>query len=134
MYRELQDDLGIAPSAHGDLSAWADQGVLLLNRVLTVTAGAPASHRRIGWQTITETAVRALVDRGTPLVSILWGAQAKELQPLLNAGNHTAVLTSAHPSPLSARRGFFGSRPFSAANEALRRLGAEPVDWRLPQP
>lgn len=134
MYRELQDDLGIAPSAHGDLSAWADQGVLLLNRVLTVTAGAPASHRRIGWQAITETAVRALVDRGTPLVSILWGAQAKELQPLLNAGNHTAVLTSAHPSPLSARRGFFGSRPFSAANEALRRLGAEPVDWRLPQP
>lgn len=133
MYRELHDDLGIAACEHGDLSAWADQGVLLLNRVLTVAAGSPASHRRIGWEAITERAVKALVDRGTPLVSILWGAQARELAPLLNTGDHTAIITSAHPSPLSARRGFFGSRPFSAANEALRRLGADPVDWRLPQ-
>ena len=104
----------------------------MLNRVLTVAASSPASHRGIGWEAITETAVRALVDRGTPLVSILWGAQARSLQPLLSAGDHTEVITSAHPSPLSASRGFFGSRPFSRTNEALRRLGAEPVDWQLP--
>ena len=132
IFTELQQDVGAAPSAHGDLSSWAHQGVLMLNRVLTVAAGSPASHRGIGWEAITETAVRALVDRGTPLVSILWGAQARKLQPLLNAGDHTEVITSTHPSPLSASRGFFGSRPFSRTNAALRRLGADPVEWQLP--
>ena len=132
IFAELHQDLGVAPSAHGDLSSWAGQGVLMLNRVLTVAAGAPASHRGIGWEAITETAVRALVDRGTPLVSILWGAQARKLQPLLSAGDHTEVIVSAHPSPLSASRGFFGSRPFSRTNEALRRLGAAAIDWHLP--
>lgn len=131
IFTELESDLGIPKSPHGDLTAWATQGVLMLNRVLTVTAGAPASHRGIGWEQITEAALGALVDRGTPLVSILWGADARKLAPLLDQGEHTAVLTSPHPSPLSARRGFFGSRPFSQANEALRRLGAEPVDWQL---
>ncbi|WP_300343584.1 uracil-DNA glycosylase [Nesterenkonia sp.] len=132
IFAELESDLGVPPSPHGDLTAWAQQGVLMLNRVLTVAAGAPASHRGIGWEAITETAVRALVERGTPLVSILWGAQARQLQPVLNAGEHTRVITSAHPSPLSARRGFFGSRPFSRTNAALEQMGAAPVDWRLP--
>lgn len=132
IFTELHDDLGIPPSAHGDLTAWAGQGVLMLNRVLTVAAGEPASHRGLGWEAITETAVRALVDRGTPLVSVLWGSQARQLKPLLSSGDHTAVITSAHPSPLSAHRGFFGSRPFSAVNAHLQRMGAEPVDWRLP--
>lgn len=132
IYTELHSDLGVAPSPHGDLTHWAQQGVLMLNRVLTVTAGQSASHRGIGWETITETAVRALVDRGTPLVSILWGAQARQLQPLLSAGEHTEVIVSPHPSPLSASRGFFGSQPFSRTNEALQRLGAEPIDWGLP--
>lgn len=132
IFTELNSDLGVEPSAHGDLTPWAQQGVLMLNRVLTVAAGSPASHRGIGWEEITETAVRSLVARGTPLVSILWGAQARKLQPLLNTGDHTEVIASAHPSPLSASRGFFGSRPFSRANQALQRLGAEPVKWELP--
>lgn len=131
IFRELHQDLGIEPSGHGDLTAWSRQGVLMLNRVLTVTAGSPGSHRGIGWEEITEAAVRALVARGTPLVSILWGADARRMQPLLNAGEHTTVITSPHPSPLSAHRGFFGSKPFSRANEALKRMGAAPVDWRL---
>lgn len=131
IFTELESDLGIPRSPHGDLTAWARQGVLMLNRVLTVSAGAPASHRGIGWEPITESALEALVGRDTALVSILWGADARKLAPLLDCGDHTAVITSPHPSPLSARRGFFGSRPFSQANEALRRLGAEPVDWRL---
>lgn len=131
IFKELHEDLGIEPSEHGDLSTWAHQGVLMLNRVLTVSAGNPGSHRGIGWEEITETAVRALVDRGTPLVSILWGADARKMAPLLDQGDHTAVVTSPHPSPLSASRGFFGSKPFSQANEALRRLGADPIDWRL---
>ncbi|GFZ95029.1 uracil-DNA glycosylase [Nesterenkonia alkaliphila] len=132
IFKELQEDLGIEPSPHGDLTAWAEQGVLMLNRALTVTAGAPASHRGIGWEAVTGQAVRALVERGTPLVSILWGGQARQLQPVLSAGERTAVITSPHPSPLSAYRGFFGSRPFSRTNEALLSLGAEPVDWQLP--
>ena len=106
----------------------------MLNRVLTVATGEPGSHRGLGWEAITKAAVKALVARGTPLVSILWGAQARQLEPLLNSGEHTEVIVSAHPSPLSARRGFFGSRPFSRANQALQRLGAEPVDWQLPAP
>ncbi|MGY3128320.1 uracil-DNA glycosylase [Agrococcus sp. UYP33] len=135
IYRELHDDLGIEPAPHGDLSAWADQGVLLLNRVLTVGAGVSDSHRGWGWEQVTEAAIRALVARRgsdgepLPLVAILWGAKAQLLAPLLG---ETPVIASAHPSPLSASRGFFGSRPFSRANAALEAQGAAPIDWRIP--
>lgn len=128
IYRELESDLGIPPAPHGDLSAWSDQGVLLLNRVLTVRPGEAGSHRRWGWEQVTELAIRALVARDQPLVAILWGKDAANLQPLLG---ETPVIASAHPSPLSARRGFFGSRPFSRANELLDGLGASPIDWRV---
>jgi len=130
IYTELESDLGIPRAAHGDLSAWSDQGVMLLNRVLTVAPGAPASHRGWGWEKVTEHAIRTLVARERPLVAILWGRDASGLRPLLGA---TPYLESAHPSPLSASRGFFGSRPFSRANALLERQGAEPVDWRLPE-
>ncbi|WP_179559119.1 uracil-DNA glycosylase [Microbacterium sp. AK009] len=129
IYRELSDDLGIDPVAHGDLSAWSGQGVMLLNRVLTVRPGEPGSHRGWGWEGVTDHAIRVLAARDRPLVSILWGRDAATLRPLLG---DTAVISSAHPSPLSASRGFFGSRPFSRANEMLAAQGAEPVDWRLP--
>lgn len=128
IYAELQSDLGIAPAPHGDLSAWSDQGVMLLNRVLTVAPGAPASHRGWGWEKVTEHAIRTLVARGGPLVAVLWGRDAANLRPLLGA---TPIIESAHPSPLSASRGFFGSKPFSRANELLAQQGAEPVDWRV---
>lgn len=128
IYRERESDLGIAPAPHGDLTAWSEQGVLLLNRVLTVRPGAAASHRGWGWEKVTELAIRALVARERPLVAILWGKDAANLQPLLG---DTPVISSAHPSPLSARRGFFGSRPFSRANELLVEQGAKPVDWRV---
>ena len=128
IYRELADDLGIAPAPHGDLSAWSDQGVMLLNRVLTVAPGAPASHRGWGWEKVTEHAIRTLVARDAPLVAILWGRDAANLRPLLGA---TPIIESAHPSPLSAHRGFFGSKPFSRANDLLVRQGADPVDWRV---
>ena len=129
IFRELQDDLGIPPSPHGDLSAWAAQGVLLLNRVLTVRAGTPASHRGRGWEKVTEQAIRSLVDRGGPLVAILWGRDAQTLKPLLG---DVPAIESTHPSPLSASRGFFGSRPFSRVNALLTELGAEPINWQLP--
>ncbi|MER7446582.1 uracil-DNA glycosylase [Microbacterium sp. NPDC097977] len=128
IYRELESDLGIPPAPHGDLAAWSDQGVLLLNRVLTVRPGEAGSHRRWGWEQVTELAIRALVARDRPLVAILWGKDAAQLQPILG---DTPVIASAHPSPLSARRGFFGSRPFSRANDLLESLGAAPVDWRI---
>lgn len=128
IYAELESDLGIPPAPHGDLTAWSDQGVLLLNRVLTVRPGEAGSHRRWGWEQVTEVAIRALVARDRPLVAILWGKDAANLQPLLG---ETPVIASAHPSPLSARRGFFGSRPFSRANELLAGLGASTVDWRI---
>jgi uracil-DNA glycosylase len=128
IYRELRDDLGILAPAHGDLTAWSRQGVLLLNRVLTVQAGVSGSHRGKGWEEVTELAIRALVARGTPLVAILWGRDAGTLRSLLS---DTPVIASAHPSPLSASGGFFGSRPFSRANELLVAAGAEPIDWRL---
>lgn len=130
MYRELHDDLGIPVATHGDLSAWADQGVLLLNRVLTVRAGDAGSHRRRGWELITEFAIRALIDRGGPLVAILWGNDARTLGPLLG---DVPRIESAHPSPLSASRGFFGSRPFSRVNAALEAQGAPGIDWSLPE-
>ncbi|MEX0152504.1 uracil-DNA glycosylase [Microbacterium sp. LMI1-1-1.1] len=129
IYRELSDDLDIAPAPHGDLSAWGAQGVMLLNRVLTVAPGQPASHRGWGWERVTERAIRSLVERDKPLVAVLWGRDAAGLTPLLG---ETAVVSSAHPSPLSASRGFFGSRPFSRVNALLEEQRAEPVDWRLP--
>jgi len=129
IYRELHDDLGIERAPHGDLSAWSDQGIMLLNRVLTVAPGAPASHRGWGWEKVTEHAIRTLVARPGPLVAILWGRDAANLRPLLGA---TPIVESAHPSPLSASRGFFGSRPFSRTNDLLVAQGARPVDWRLP--
>lgn len=129
IYRELSDDLGIAPAEHGDLSAWSDQGVMLLNRVLTVAPGAAGSHRGWGWEKVTEHAIRALVARGGPLVAILWGRDAASLAPLLG---DTARIESPHPSPLSASRGFFGSRPFSRADALLVQQGSSPVRWELP--
>ncbi|HEU4849647.1 MAG TPA: uracil-DNA glycosylase [Terrimesophilobacter sp.] len=128
IYRELHDDLGIETPAHGDLTGWAEHGVMLLNRVLTVRPGASGSHRGKGWEEVTECAIRALVARGGPLVAILWGRDAASLEPMLGG---TPTVKSVHPSPLSAGGGFFGSRPFSRANELLMERGADPVDWRL---
>jgi len=129
IYQELSTDLGIPPAAHGDLTAWADQGVMLLNRVLTVRPGEAASHRGRGWETLTEQAIRAFVDRGGPRAAILWGRDAQSLKPLLG---DVPWVESAHPSPLSASRGFFGSRPFSRVNRLLVEQGGTPVDWALP--
>ena len=128
IYQELSTDLGVPPVPHGDLTAWADQGVMLLNRVLTVRPGAPASHRRQGWEAVTDRAIAALVERGGPLVAVLWGRDAQSLKPALG---HVPTVESVHPSPLSASRGFFGSRPFSRVNELLVAQGAQPVDWSL---
>jgi uracil-DNA glycosylase len=128
LFRELVDDVGVPLPAGGDLSRWSEQGVLLLNRVLTVEPGRPASHRGKGWEPFTEQAVRALVARRRPLVAVLWGREAQGLRRLLDG---VPVVEGAHPSPLSAGRGFFGSRPFSRVNELLVAQGAEPVDWRL---
>jgi uracil-DNA glycosylase len=128
IYRELRDDLGITPPPHGDLTAWSESGVMLLNRVLTVRPGEPASHRGKGWEAVTEHAIRSLVARRRPFVSILWGRDASTLKPLLD-GN--PVIESPHPSPLSASRGFFGSKPFSRTNALLEQAGQKPVDWTL---
>jgi uracil-DNA glycosylase len=128
IYQEMQTDLGLERPSTGDLSPWADQGVLLLNRVLTVRPGKPASHRGKGWETVTAQAISALVSRGGPLVAILWGRDARNLVPHLGG---IPAIESAHPSPLSAHSGFFGSRPFSRANELLAQQGATPIDWRL---
>ena len=129
IYTELESDLGIPRPASGDLSPWADQGVLLLNRVLTVAPGKPASHRGKGWESVTAAAIVALVERGGPLVAILWGRDARNLVPHLPG---IPAIESAHPSPLSAHSGFFGSKPFSRANELLAQQGAAPIDWSLP--
>ena len=129
IYRELNDDLGIPPAVHGDLSAWSEQGVMLLNQVLTVAPGAPASHRGWGWEKVTEHAIRVLAERGGPLVAVLWGRDAAGLTPLLG---EVPSIRSPHPSPLSASRGFFGSRPFSRVNELLIAQGGTQIDWRLP--
>ncbi|SIT89332.1 uracil-DNA glycosylase [Microbacterium sp. RU33B] len=129
IYQELEDDLGIARAPHGDLSAWSDQGVMLLNRVLTVAPGAAASHRGWGWEKVTEHAIRTLAARDAPLVAILWGRDAANLRPLLGA---TPIIESPHPSPLSAHRGFFGSKPFSKTNALLAQQGATSIDWTIP--
>lgn len=128
IFAEYAEDLGYSAPANGDLSSWSRNGVMLLNRVLTVTPGAPGSHRRQGWEEVTRQAVEALVARDLPLVAVLWGRDAQTLVPLLG---DTPVIASPHPSPLSARRGFFGSRPFSRTNAELLRLGAEPINWEL---
>lgn len=129
IYQELTADVGVPMPTNGDLTPWADQGVLLLNRVLTVRPGAPASHRSKGWEEVTACAIGALVARGGPLVAILWGRDARGLAPMLGS---VPRIESAHPSPLSASSGFFGSRPFSRANALLAEQGAAPVDWSLP--
>ena len=129
IYTELHDDLGIAPAEHGDLTSWADQGVLLLNRVLTVQPGVTNSHRGKGWEAVTEAAIDALAARGGPLVGLLWGNPARSLKPRLG---DVPCVESPHPSPLSAHRGFFGSRPFSRVNAGLEAQGADPIHWRLP--
>jgi uracil-DNA glycosylase len=119
----------VTPPEHGDLSAWADRGVMLLNRSLTVRPGAPASHAGKGWEEVTSCAISALAARGGPLAAILWGRQAQSLKPLLGP---VPAVESTHPSPLSAHRGFFGSRPFSRVNALLTEQGAPPMDWSLP--
>jgi uracil-DNA glycosylase len=131
IFTEYADDLGHPTPATGDLTPWAERGVMMLNRVLTVRPGTPASHRGKGWEAVTECAIRALVARHQPLVAVLWGRDASTLKPMLDGADCVAI-ESPHPSPLSASRGFFGSRPFSRANELLEKMGADPVDWRLP--
>ena len=128
IYQELGTDLGLPRPSTGDLSPWADRGVLLLNRVLTVGPGKPGSHRGRGWEDLTAAAIAGLVARGGPLVAILWGRDARNLAPALG---DIPRIESAHPSPLSAHSGFFGSRPFSRANAALVAQGATPIDWSL---
>ena len=129
IFREYTADLGYPEPATGDLSPWAERGVLLLNRVLTVQPGKPGSHRGKGWEEVTDQAIRALAARDAPLVAILWGRDAGKLAPLLG---DVPLIESAHPSPYAADRGFFGSRPFSRANERLQGQGSAPIDWRLP--
>lgn len=129
IFRELHTDLGLPRPSNGDLTPWTRQGVLLLNRVLTTAPRKPGAHRGKGWEEVTEQAIKALAARGKPLVAILWGRDARNLRPFLDA---YPAIESAHPSPMSADRGFFGSRPFSRTNDLLVRQGAQPVDWRLP--
>lgn len=129
IHRELVDDLGHEPPGTGDLTPWFEQGVMLLNRVLTVAPGSPASHRGRGWEAVTARAIEVLAARGGPLAAILWGRDAQGLKPMLGP---VPWVASAHPSPLSASRGFFGSRPFSRVDALLGEQGADPVDWRLP--
>jgi len=131
IYRELRDDLGVATPEHGDLTAWSEQGVMLLNRVLTVQPGASGSHQRKGWEKVTDRAIDALVERaaaGTPMAAILWGSAARSLRPRLGP---VPAVESAHPSPLSASKGFFGSKPFSQVDALLAEQGGEPLEWSL---
>jgi uracil-DNA glycosylase len=129
IHTELKSDLGIEPPGHGNLEAWAHQGVLLLNATLTVRAGQAASHQGKGWETFTDQVIRAVSARTERVVFVLWGSSARKKKPLIDLTRHT-VVESPHPSPLSAHNGFFGSRPFSRANAALVEAGLEPVDWR----
>ncbi|VVJ19954.1 Uracil-DNA glycosylase [Amycolatopsis camponoti] len=129
IYKEYAEDLGYPLPSNGDLTPWADQGVLLLNRALTVQPGKSNSHQGKGWEEVTEQAIKALAARSEPMVAILWGRNARNLRPMLG---EVPCIESAHPSPLSAHNGFFGSRPFSRANQLLEQQGAAPVDWKLP--
>ena len=129
IFRELTADLGVPQPSSGDLTPWTRQGVLLLNRALTTAPRRPGAHRGKGWEEVTDQAIRALAARGKPLVAVLWGRDARTLRPLLG---DVPCVESAHPSPMSADRGFFGSRPFSRVNDLLVRQGGRPVDWRLP--
>lgn len=129
IFTEYTADLGHPTPSNGDLTPWTERGVMLLNRVLTVQPGSPASHRNKGWEQVTDQAIKALVDRGTPLVGLLWGRDARSLRPALQP---YPCVESAHPSPMSAHYGFFGSRPFSKVNDHLVAQGVEPIDWKLP--
>jgi uracil-DNA glycosylase len=130
MYKELHDDLGIAPAKTGYLAPWAAQGMLMLNAVLTVRAGQPNSHKAKGWETFTDAAIRAVSDKDEPVVFVLWGAYAQKKLKLIDTDRHV-IIQSAHPSPLSATSGFFGSKPFSKINAALKKHGHSPIDWNL---
>lgn len=132
IYQELRDDLGFEPPGHGCLDAWTAQGVLLLNTSLTVRAGKAASHQGKGWETFTDEVIRTVSAKEEPVVFILWGAAARKKKALIDRQRHT-IVESAHPSPLSAHNGFFGSRPFSKTNAALEAAGRPPIDWRIPE-
>lgn len=131
IYKELESDLGIKPVTHGNLTAWAKQGVFLLNSVLTVRQGEAYSHRGKGWELLTDAVIRALNERDKPVVFILWGNASIAKKAFIDTSKHI-VISSPHPSPLSAHRGFFGSKPFSKTNQALKELGEQPIDWQLP--
>jgi uracil-DNA glycosylase len=130
IHKELHDDVGVPPPDHGNLEAWAVQGVLLLNTTLTVRAGNAASHQGHGWETFTDEVIRTVDAKDHPVVFILWGSHARRKRALIDTGRHT-IIESAHPSPLSAHNGFFGSRPFSRTNTALAAAALDPIDWRL---
>lgn len=131
IHAEMESDLGLPRPDHGNLEAWAEQGILLLNATLTVRAREAASHQKKGWETFTDAVIRAVDAKPERVVFILWGSYARQKKALIDRSKHT-VIESPHPSPLSAHRGFFGSRPFSKANEALVAAGRDPVDWRIP--
>jgi uracil-DNA glycosylase len=131
IFQELRDDLGIEPPGHGNLEGWAEQGVLLLNTCLTVRSGAAGSHHGKGWETFTDQVLRVVNDKTERVVFLLWGAPARRKAALVDTSRHV-IIQSAHPSPLSAHHGFFGSRPFSRTNTALAEVGSAPIDWRLP--
>lgn len=132
MYKELANDLAIEPASHGNLTSWADQGVLLLNTVLTVREGEANSHQKQGWERFTDRVIEVLNEREDPIVFVLWGKPAQQKATMIDATKHI-IIQSFHPSPLSASRGFFGSKPFSKVNDALISLGKQPIDWQIPE-
>jgi uracil-DNA glycosylase len=131
IYKEMKTDLGLSPPNHGNLGAWARQGVLLLNTVLTVEDSKPGSHRNHGWEIFSDRIIDVVSKKNNPVVFVLWGAAAQKKKTIIDLDRHV-VIESAHPSPLSAYRGFLGSRPFSKINEALSRFGVEQIDWSIP--
>jgi uracil-DNA glycosylase len=133
IFKELHSDIGVAIPEHGDLSAWAHQGVLLLNTTLTVREGEAGSHYGRGWETLTDAMIKALNEKADPVVFLLWGAHARKKKTLVTQPHHV-VIEGVHPSPLSAYRGFFGSKPFSAVNAALKQSGHSPINWEIPSP
>ncbi len=132
IHKEMESDLGVAPPSHGSLAHWAEQGVLLLNATLTVRAHQAASHQKKGWETFTDQVIRAVNDKPETVVFILWGASARKKKQLIDLQRHV-IIESAHPSPLSAHRGFLGSKPFSRTNEALAAAGRPTIDWAIPE-